>query len=131
MNFIELRVEEYIDEVLDTETNQQPAEIQALRKFVQYLDRETEVYSTQDLSKDVALDFLRVLRNPKEREVAISGLNGFLAFLHRKGHVDRKLELDAGELFRVKLPEKGTEPPDFFEEDVENAPRHRPRRAFD
>ena len=55
MNFIEMRVEEYIDEALDADSPDHAPSIAALRKFVTYMDRETEIYSVQDITPAEAL----------------------------------------------------------------------------
>jgi hypothetical protein len=127
MNFIELRVEEYIDEVLDSDSPDHAASIQALRKFVLYLDRETEIYSVQDITEPDALDFLRTIRNIRERDITIAALNGFFGFLHAKTHVDRPLRLEAQRVFRPKPSEKVPDVADFLDGD-EDEHRFKPRR---
>lgn len=131
MNFIELRVEDYIDEVLDTENGDHAAEVQVLRKFVKYLDRETEVYSVQEITQTVALDFLRILRDSRERRTAVAALNGFFADLHQKGHNDQKLHLVEDDLFAGKKVVKGSTPDLLGSDDGSDMPRHRHRRDMD
>jgi len=127
MNFIEMRVEEYIDEALDADSPDHAPSIAALRKFVTYMDRETEIYSVQDITPAEALDFLRMLRNIRERDITIAALNGFFAFLLKKELIDRPLQLDAKGVFRAKPSEQGPDVAELFEDD-EDSPRHKPRR---
>jgi hypothetical protein len=130
MNFIELRVEEYIDEVLDVdESDAHEHEIQVLRKFATYLDRETDVYSIQEITSTEATDFLRTLRNIQERNVAVDTLNGFFAFLSQKGLLDEPLQLDVQAIFRAKPAENKPDIMDFV--DDEDDRRYRPRRDLD
>lgn len=130
MNFIELRVEEYIDEVLDVdESNAHEHEIQVLRKFAAYLDRETDVYSIQEITSTEATDFLRTLRNIQERNVAVGTLNGFIDFLSRKGLLDAPFQLDVQAIFRAKPAENKSGIMDFVEDEDER--RHRPRRDLE
>lgn len=131
MNFIELRVEEYIDEALDNESGGHDREILMLRKFVQHLDRETEIYSVQDITEDEALDYLRILRNSQDRDTALQALNGFFGFLKQKGHVDSAIQLEARDIFRSKPAEIVVDGDDFLDEEETNMPRHRSRRAID
>ena len=130
MNFIELRVEEYIDEVLDVdESNAHEHEIQVLRKFATYLDRETDVYSIQEITATEATDFLRTLRNIQERNVAVDTLNGFFAFLNKKSLLDKTIRPNVQAIFRAKAPAVKTDALDFI--DDEDDRRHRPRRDLD
>ena len=80
MNFIELKVEDFIDEVLDSENEDNTNQIKLLKKFAAFIGRETEVYSVGDLTEEVILDYLRTLRNPPERRMAVDALTGFFAF---------------------------------------------------
>jgi len=130
MNFIELRVEDYIDEVLDSDTNPREAEIQALRKFVHHVDRETEIYSVQEITEEDALAFLRTLRNVQERDCAVRALNGFFVFLKDQGHVDEAVQLDAQAIFRSKMTDSGSDVDDYLAED-EESPRFRTKRGFE
>ena len=130
MNFIELRVEDYIDEVLDTdEANPRVHEIEVLRKFATYLDRETDVYSIQEITRVEATDFLRTLRNIPERNVAVDTMNGFFAYLRQKGLMDQLLQLDVQAIFRAKPAAGKPDALDFYEDEDDR--RFRPRRDLD
>ncbi|MBP7867658.1 MAG: hypothetical protein KA419_17135 [Acidobacteria bacterium] len=128
MNFIELRVEDFIDEVLDSDSNENTSQIQILRKFAAFIDRETEVYSLGDLTEGVVLDFFRSLRNPQERKLAADSLNTFFGFLQGKGSFPNPPRLDADAVLSPRKPGKSASGTGFFEgDDDENAPRFKHR----
>lgn len=130
MNFIELRVEDYIDEVLDSDTKERETEIQVLRKFVHHVDRDTEIYSVQEITEEDALVFLRTLRNVRERDCAVRALNGFFVFLKEQGHVDEAVQLEAQAIFRTKPTDPGSDVDDYLADEAES-PRFRSKRGFD
>lgn len=132
MNFIELRVEDFIDEVLDTDGDSNAPLIQVLRKFAAFINRETEVYSVGELTEDVALDFLRMLRATQERKTATEALNRFYDFLHGKGLLKAAVRLSAESVLRPVKPPQTPVPGNLFDpDDASNSPRHRFRRDMD
>ncbi len=132
MNFIELRVEDYIDEVLDSDAPQHENEIRILRRFVQFIDHETEIYSVQDITAPDVLDFLWSMRGPQQREESAEVLNGFFSFLNAKELIDTPLQIDEDMLHRpAGSSGKSAEPLDYFDDEDEDLPRHRGRREAD
>ncbi len=129
MNFIELKVEDFIDEVLDSENEDNTNQIKLLRKFAAFIGRETEVYSVGDLSEEVILDYLRTLRNPPERRTAVDALTGFFAFLQGKGSMPNPPRINAEAVLTPRKPIKGMTGNAFFEgdDDSDGSPRHRHR----
>ena len=129
MNFIELKVEDFIDEVLDSENEDNTNQIKLLKKFAAFIGRETEVYSVGDLTEEVVLDYLRTLRNPPERKMAVDALTGFFAFLKGKGNMPNPPRLNAEAVLNPRKSVKGVPGSAFFEgnDNDEGSPRHRHR----
>ncbi len=98
MNFIEYYLDEFVEENLDEEKNK--VEINLLEKFKKYIDKETEIYSVQDMSQEDVEYFLRTLRNKKDKENAVNVLNKFFKFLNERGELNKKIELSIEKLFK-------------------------------
>jgi len=117
MNFLGIKVEEYIDQVLEKESKTHKEAIDVLNKFIQYIDRDTDIYSVRELHLEYVLNFLRTLRSSSERKVAIETLNSFLMFLKDQELLSEEIEIDEEMLFHSSKKAKKFNSYDYDEYD--------------